>query len=309
MSETPPLSELEWAVLQTVVYADIFSYPLTLNEIHRYLIGSSANIRAVEKTLFRIDCLTELNGFYCLKDRTENVFLRRKRSRISKNLWSAAYHFGKLIGQIPFVRMVAVTGSLAVDNAEHEGDIDFMIVTQPGRLWLCRLFVIALVKIASKQGVTLCPNFFVSENELIIQDQNLFTARELCQMVPIVGMRTYRQMRGLNNWTQNYLPNAKSYPPNQTYLENNSRNIRKRLAELILKTPIGAWIDSWEMNRKIRKLTRQGEESAEVHFTKDTCKGHFDGHQRKIMTAFDERLRAVMGAQHLSNYERFRKIV
>ena len=42
-------SGLEAAILRTVAYADIFDYPLTERELHRFLVGVSAPLSAVRE--------------------------------------------------------------------------------------------------------------------------------------------------------------------------------------------------------------------------------------------------------------------
>ena len=104
--------------------------------------------------------------------------------------------------------MVAVTGSLAVNNVDAAADIDFLIVTEIGRLWLCRAMIIMLVKLAAKRGVWLCPNYFLSTRALHFDDRNLFSAHEIVQMVPISGRRVFRQLLEENQWVTDFLPNA-----------------------------------------------------------------------------------------------------
>ena len=57
------------------------------------------------------------------------------------------------------MKMVAITGSLAMDNADLDADIDFLIVTEPGRLWVCRAMIAALGLSAGHKN-HLCFNFF-----------------------------------------------------------------------------------------------------------------------------------------------------
>jgi hypothetical protein len=289
------VSELEWDILQTVAYADIFDYPMTIAEIHRYLIATSATIEAVTDGIMRLigRYVADCEGYICLMGREKIIETRKRRAHIAQRLWEHAEHYGRVVGALPFVKMVAVTGSLAVDNTDKEGDIDLLIITAPKRLWLCRLLVIGIVKRGIKRdGITLCPNYFVTTNAMTITDRNPFTARELAQMVPLVGFDLYNDMRTLNNWSHEYFPNAQT-PPARSVTEN-SVPFRKRVSELFLKTPIGAMLEKWEMTRKIKKLTTQGVNN-ESQFTEDMCKGHFDGHRGRILSAYDQRLRALQG--------------
>jgi len=289
------VTDLEWDILQTVAYADIFDYPMTTAEIHRYLIRASAALDdvmvAIDKLIGRyvVDC----EGYICLSGREHIIPIRQRRAKIAERLWGYAEHYGQIVGRLPFVRMVAITGSLAVDNTDKEGDIDLMIITAPKRLWLCRLLVIGIVRRGIKRdGITLCPNYFVTTNAMRITDQNPFTARELAQMVPLAGFEIYEHFRTLNAWSHEYFPNATTPPQRSANIA--TIPLTKRLSEWMLKTPLGAWLEKWEMSRKIKKLTTHGVNN-ESQFTPDMCKGHFDGHRHRILSAYDQRLRMLQG--------------
>src|SRR4029077_9993656 len=105
--------------------------------------------------------------------------------------------------------MVAVTGALAVDNAPAGDDIDYLIVTTPGRVWLARSLAVALVRVARLCGVGLCPNYVLAQSALSQQRRNLFIAHDLAQMVPLAGRAVYAEMLSANAWAQAYLPQAR----------------------------------------------------------------------------------------------------
>src|SRR5207302_681992 len=191
-------------ILQAVAYADIFDYALTVDEAHRYLVGaptSRGTVRGVLTSSKLIPRVLNRSGRYLtLVGREATIETRRRRAAVSSAYWRRAIRYGRLIGGLPFVRMVAVTGGLAMDNVADD-DIDYMVVTAPGRLWLCRALVVGLVRAAELRGVTLCPNYFLSERALALDEQNLFTAHEVTQMVPLTGSPIYERFRALNQWT------------------------------------------------------------------------------------------------------------
>ena len=129
-------------------------------------------------------------------------------NRLSRRLWEQAQFYADWIARLPFVRMVALTGSLAAGNAEDGADIDYLIVTEPGRLWSCRASILGVVYWAARRGVRLCPNYLLSENALALKDRSPYAARELVQMAPLYGLDTFYQMRTANPWVETYLPNA-----------------------------------------------------------------------------------------------------
>lgn len=290
---------LEDAIVQTVAYSDVFQYPLKAQEIHRYLIRWRVTLDEVCEALsdprLTPGRLTRIGDYYTLPGREAIVETRLRRAHTSAALWEKAIFWGHRIASLPFVRMVAVTGALSVDNSEAGDDLDYLIVTEPGRLWLCRGMVIALVRLAARQGDIICPNYFISERALVVKEHNLYTAHEMAQMVPLTGYTLYQRMRELNPWVEEWLPNAVGLPrPMPTNLATGPR--WRPLAETLLRSPLGSWLERSEMQRKLKKLSQQGAASAnpeESEFGPDWCKGHFHAHGQQTARALSSRLREL----------------
>jgi hypothetical protein len=294
---TSQKAHLHRAMVRAVAYADIFDYPLHVDELHRYLEAVVASPLAMRLALQErqppLCYLVLRDGFLTLPGRESIIEARRHRSTVSVGMWRQAVDYGRIIASLPFVRMVAVTGALAVDNVEPGADIDYLIVTEPGRLWLCRALAVAVVKVAARQSVLVCPNYFLSERALVLSERNLFIAHELVQMVPLAGHITYWRMRNLNSWTRDYLPNAEGPPRPTTSLPARRQRVTA-LAEVALRTPVVGGLERWEMSRKVRKFQQQAACGAEAAFSPDWCKGHMNGHGERILHAFDQRL-AMLG--------------
>jgi hypothetical protein len=220
--------------------------------------------------------------------------------------------------------MVAVTGSLAVNNADEGKDIDYMLVTKPGYLWTCRAMTILVARIAKLEGVNLCPNYLITENAFALTARSLYTAHELVQMIPLSGREVYTEMRRLNAWTADYLPNAKGVPEGYVMLStfaslnvNSAKHLYDRerdphlhlrqvqasvaeertlrvtcqsVFEFIFNLLFVQLFERWEMNRKIARFTKQDGYGTETGFSADVCQGNFDHHGARTEAALQERL-------------------
>lgn len=283
-------SEISQAVIDTLLYSDVFDFPLTAREVYRYLSGKLAAYDQVCQALRTDPRIHQKDKFFTLAGREELVSLRQGREQRSQVLLPSAIAYGRRIGTLPFVRMVALTGSLAVRNVSEYEDFDYMLVTQPGRLWTARAFVLLFGRFTRLAGHTICPNVIVGENSLAWSQHDLYSARELCQMVPITGLDVYLRLMRANPWVRDFLPNAYGELAG-TALEEKKLPSHKfqRILELPLRGYPGDRLERWEMGRKIRRFSSQDGFGDETVFNGDLCQGNFDHHRRWVQHELEKR--------------------
>jgi len=283
------------SVFYTLAYADVFDYPLTAHEVYRYLPAANASFEEVNQALADESLFSKIEDYYTLRGREEIVETRNRRVEVASRLWPKAARYGRIIAMLPFVRMVAVTGSLAMNNTDQGKDIDYMIVTAPNHLWTARALTLLVARFAKLEGVNLCPNYLVTTNVLELNERSLYVAHELAQMIPLSGVEIYDEMRRLNGWMANYLPNSLMAPemPDCVKLMQ-QRSVIQNVLEILFRLPFGNWFEKWEMDRKIARLTREQSSSFESYFSADVCKGHIDRHQQKTENAVQEKLKRIV---------------
>lgn len=288
------------AIQRTIAYADLFDQAITANEIIRYLEVRASAARVMNLLQLHAGTLWhERRGYYCLRGHQALFDQTEQRARLAQVNWKRARGWASLMACLPFVRMIAVTGSLAMNNMSATDDIDYLVISERGRVWLTRLCLIAVVRLARPFGDKLCPNYVLSHAALLMADQSFHTARELAQMVPLFGLDVYEQVRAVNQWSLRYLPAAQNPPPRpaEIYLQWWMRTL-KSMAEGLLRTRFGDCLEAWEMKRKIRRLQRMpGAQSPSVVLNAEQCKGHFRGTQRSVALQFEAILAQVLTQQ------------
>ncbi len=196
------------AILEALAYSDIFDHPLRFDELHRYLpIRAEADELNVALDSLR-EQVEQQDGFYFLAGRDEIVEIRKEREAPFVKITAIALRYGRILGSLPFVRMVALTGSLAVLNISKNADFDYMLVAAKGRVWTARAFALLFNRMVRPFGHTICPNLIVSESALEWSQHDLYSARELIQMIPIAGMDVYRDVMDANSWIAEFVPQS-----------------------------------------------------------------------------------------------------
>lgn len=213
---------LEQAIIKTVIYADLFDYPLTMEETGRWLIGVRANQAEVNKAvriLIDYKKIESKNNYIYLPGRSGLFGLRIKKNNWSMKKTDKLKKILPLLKKVPFIQIVGITGTLSMKNALENDDIDLLIVTEKNRLWLTRGIITVLLELkgirrhplTDKAKDKICINMYLDEDHLPLlkPERDIFSAHELLQMKPIIEKdAVYARFLTGNKWVEKYLPNA-----------------------------------------------------------------------------------------------------
>lgn len=221
----PTMGRLSLAVLKALTYSDLFDYPLTLDEIHKFT-PHKAGKAEVQKTLRLLKnetLVAKRQGYWVLRGREEITTLRSKRNIESQRKLAIAKKAVRIISILPSVQFVGISGSLSCLNAKKNDDIDFFVITKPSTVWLTRFLTTTLLDLANKRRRRgdsqvkdkICLNMFVAEDALEFKKGDLYLAREIAQLKPLYDRNgAYRALIERNSWWLNgFLPNFRPNPP------------------------------------------------------------------------------------------------
>ena len=283
-------------ILQLLCYFDVFNHPLSLNEL-KALIGSKEE----EHVQQAIDALLEENTIYAshnyfgIRDSiTDQVQVRNEKESRAKKYYRKLPRYLRIIKAFPFVRGVAISGSLSKNVMHEDGDIDYFIVTAPGRLWICRTLLILFKKVfLLNSRKYFCLNYFVDENNLEIIDKNIFTAIEINYLIPVYNTALFNDLKTENTWTKDYFPGS---GPDSSIVPMEPKRGLKKVAEFFF---YGAWGDRIDLFFMKRTYTRwqnkfKGFDAKKFELTMRTNRGVSKHHPRdfqsKVLNEYETRL-------------------
>lgn len=227
------LNELSEAIIKVVVFFDLFSYPLTVYELWRYL-SLSVEFEEVSPELKKLVAdshLEEKQGFYFLPGRESLINTRQQRYHFTNRKLKIAHRAVRLFSLLPTVRLVALSNLIGQHNLRDGSDIDIFIIAKENRIWLTRLFCAGLMKILRqrptprKKRDKICLSFYVDAKHLNLK--NMTTGPDdqyfnfwLAGLYPIYDRGAYyHQLMSENGWLKEYLPNGDFILSNQSYRE------------------------------------------------------------------------------------------
>lgn len=250
------LSRLERDVLKVVLYFDLFRHPLSPQEIYEFLPSNSttpAEVASVCSSPTLTAIIDSFQGLFFLKERgSECVSERRNKENIAARRWKIARFVVSLIGYFPFVRGVGISGELSKGVSTAESDIDYVVITKGGRLWICRTLLIIFKKtVLFNSKKYFCINHVVSEDHLQVVPHNVYTALELATVQPMLNDVLFIRYHAENPWLEQFLPNwwssfRKDREPNIS-----GRTFKPSILQRILELPLygipGDRVEQWLM--------------------------------------------------------------
>lgn len=210
----------------SVIYHNLFDFPLSFSEMIRWRAGDLVvnNVDDIQ--------IVNKNGYYFVGGKEGIVYKKILRKRISAKKLEVARKAAKALAFLPGVKMIAVTGSLAMDNSTDESDIDLMIITKAGSLWTTRLFAYMVIHAFGfstrkpndlYQSDKLCLNMWLDEGDLVWtkKDRNVYTAHEIGQIRPLVNKdKAYEKFIYKNKWILDFWPNSVKISKSKNEMEN-----------------------------------------------------------------------------------------
>ena len=171
---------------------------------NNYTVGEYSNIRNPQSAIKQL----------------KNYELRITNSKKKLENWRFRAYI-KLISIFPQIKLIGLSGSISMMNADKDDDIDLFVITGKNRLFTARFVAITIAFIMGlkralgqdKAVDKVCLNLFFDEENLSVPKfkKTLFVAHEILQMKPLINKnKVYERFLAANNWVFKLFPNAKS---------------------------------------------------------------------------------------------------
>ena len=285
-------SDAEQAIARSVIYASLFDYPLTLAQLRRSLIDVALSEREIAEAYERSaplqDVVTFADGFFFPAGRDELVFERRRREARSRAFLEDHRRLLEAVCALPYVRMAALSGSIAHLNLEPGGDLDLFVVTRGRRVWSVAVAIVLLAKLFGRRR-TVCANFVMADTRLAVDDQDLFTANQILHLKPLTGRGAFDDFLDANPFVRRFYPNAAPGGDADPPIRLREVPVLKRTLEIALAVPWTAFEVAcrfayrWYLGRR----AAQWQSPQNVTLDADRLKLHTRSHRGPVLARFD----------------------
>lgn len=246
-------AEFKRQILLRLIYGEVFTHPLTRDEIQQLTPQNVHSLDTLLNDLTRRQLIHEQDGFYYLFEGEDKINRRKQGSARADQLRTKALNIGRKIYRFPYVEGVAISGSLSKNVLYDDGDFDFFIITKPQRLWVARTLLILYKKIfLFNSRKHFCVNYFIDTEHLEIEEKNYFTATELATLMPVAG-EILTALFHSNEWVHAYSeprernPDA-SHPRKPAFT---------RMITWTLNGKLGEWVDRQCLRITLRRWQKK----------------------------------------------------
>jgi len=290
---------IEQAILSTLSYFDIFKHPIKQEEIlsflaipiDNFILKETLEELVYEHKIFHIEC------YYLLSKNPSLVEKRKEYEARAQQILPTAIKNGHLIRKFPFVKGVCISGSLSKNVMKADADVDYFIFASKNRLWISKL-TLKIYKFIFQNNSRefFCINYFVSEDNLSIDERNTYTATEILTLIPIDCEDLYNEFKNANNWVHDFFPNFNKHQSINT-TERLDKPISSKIMETLAFGYFGNLIDlsirkfnQFRNKLKYRKFKKDKDYELMFRSTSNQIKVHNSNHQTNTLKSFKEKL-------------------
>lgn len=223
-------SDIERSVLKTILWFSMFSQPLTVFEIWKWLMQPirAYDLSEVQSILGKSDWLREKlqesKGFWVLKSQASIESLiqhRQTRFLDAERKYKRLRRVARLFRLVPGVRAVAAVNSLAWWGTDEHSDIDLYVVTKPGTIWSSRFWLVLPFALLGarphqeqKARDPFCFSFFSTHEALQMEGlcfpRDYYLAFWVKSLVPVFDRDgSLAELHRENRWASHFLPHAR----------------------------------------------------------------------------------------------------
>ena len=309
------------SIIATIVYYDIFDYPLTSLEVYNFLVnpGRIAKITGgigeisfkeiVEEldSLVKLNILGEKNAFYSLAGREDLYALRIKKQKIADQKWKKFLKLTRFLSLAPYLRGVFASGSMALCNTDEESDFDVLVIAKSGRLYTCRLFLwlissLLMARRKKHEKVApnkLCFNHYITDGDLFLNHKSLFNAQAYINLKPVmVRPELIDKFFSSNLWLNNYAYNFKvqSNFVRRTVSRPLIFIVPAKMAEFILNSSLGTWLEKFlrsHQQKIIKNNPATYEPNGRIVFNKKELEFHPRSFEKVVIDKYNRGLKRL----------------
>lgn len=212
-------------ILATLAYYDVLRYPLTSFEVRKYLLNyhpassgpAKASLALVTEKLKELQSAGHVetnNGFWFLRGKSELVTERIAKEKISAGKLKRMRRLISILRYLPFVRMVASTGSLSFRHGSPKSDWDMLIVLEEKALFTGRFILSLFLHIIGRRrhGKKIidraCLNYFTGSKSLVVRLQDWYASHEYQVMIPLFQTFSQDAFYRANSWLLDFRNHA-----------------------------------------------------------------------------------------------------
>ncbi len=263
------MNSLREAVIATIYYFSINDTALTAEEIRRYLYGwpEAVSLNEIQRELEENKNVVCCKGYWVLMGKEASVERRIISTSIESSFWIRVWRYVWFFEAVGHIRMAAVVNSLAFGTVKPTSDIDFLIITEPGKVAYVRTALKLLSQLygikvrGNDRAQKFCFSFIVdSEHEMMetfAHEYDPHLAYITAFTRPVYGFEYYKKwLQNQQPWLKHYFKrNIAAFSSEHDVHKNSVPRLHRSLVKMV--TPLVQPFEEHRLRKYIEQLSQK----------------------------------------------------